>query len=133
MQRDGPAGGSKSFRLPSVEFGRDNDGDPVTSCVVEWTDPPERDETGNKRLALDVLKQILETEGRDDDKRGRVIDRERWRAACKEAKLAGMNPISCREAFLRAEKALTAETGRCSPRVGMCGSSDGCSRWRSRF
>lgn len=42
----GPAGASHSFRLRSVEVGRDNDGDAITSCVVlpiqkdEERDPP---------------------------------------------------------------------------------------------
>ncbi|MGH8302828.1 MAG: AAA family ATPase, partial [Steroidobacteraceae bacterium] len=34
-QRDGIAGGQIAFRLLSVELGQDQDGDPVTSCIVE--------------------------------------------------------------------------------------------------
>lgn len=34
-QRDGPTGAEFSYRLRQVELGHDEDGDPVTSCLVE--------------------------------------------------------------------------------------------------
>lgn len=38
-QRDGPTGYKFTYRLRQVEIGRDQDDDPVTTCLVEPTDP----------------------------------------------------------------------------------------------
>lgn len=37
--KDGDAGPDLAFVLRSIELGKDNDGDPVTTCVVEWRTP----------------------------------------------------------------------------------------------
>lgn len=41
-QKDGADDARFGFRLRTVELGRDKDGDPITSCVVEPCDAPER-------------------------------------------------------------------------------------------
>lgn len=45
-QRDLPTGGQFAFRLKVVELGQDEDGDPVTSCVVEPVDDVPSDRRG---------------------------------------------------------------------------------------
>jgi hypothetical protein len=52
-QRDLPAGTRFAFCLKVVELGRDNDGDPVTTCIVKPTDPPatERQQPAGKNQA----------------------------------------------------------------------------------
>ena len=71
----------------------------------------QQDEAGNHKQALDVFKQILETAGHDDEKRGRVLLWEEWRLACRAAKLGGEDPLLARQVFDRAVKALTAPDG----------------------
>jgi hypothetical protein len=62
-QRDLPAGNQYGFNLKSVELGRDDDGDPVTSCIVVSTDAPNRSATRkaptgkNQRLLLAALQE----------------------------------------------------------------------------
>jgi hypothetical protein len=60
-QRDLPAGAQFAFRLQSVELGRDDDGDPVTSCVIEPVEelPSSRKQpTGaNQRKLLAALQE----------------------------------------------------------------------------
>lgn len=41
-QRDYPSGDTFTFKLESVEIGTDDDGDPITSCVLLPIDTPER-------------------------------------------------------------------------------------------
>jgi len=66
-QRDGPGGTKLAFTLRPIELGEDQDGDPVTSCVVETADhvPPPK----AKKLApqdqktLDALNEALAERG----------------------------------------------------------------------
>jgi hypothetical protein len=113
-QRDGMSGGSRSFRLRVVELGRDEDGDPVTSCVLEWTDAPPPRETGrpskNPQVALDALKETLHREGRDDDARGRVVELAKWELACKVHGF-GVKPESFRNTWKRASEPLMTREG----------------------
>jgi hypothetical protein len=54
-QRDLPSGARFAFSLESIELGRDNDGEPVTSCVCRPVDqPPEsrRAPSGKNQTAL---------------------------------------------------------------------------------
>ena len=60
-QRDGPTGHKFSYRLRQVELGRDQDGDPVTTCLVEPTDAAEVGRVelnGPASKALDILEKI---------------------------------------------------------------------------
>jgi hypothetical protein len=63
-QRDLPSGMQFAFTLKSVELGRDEDGDAVTSCVVEAVDAPQAPHGGrkaptgkNQRLLLAALQE----------------------------------------------------------------------------
>lgn len=73
-QKDGEDGIELLFKLKVVELGQDEDGDPVTSCIVEATDvdlAPRGDSVGVKiaklpdgaRLVLNMLNETLEQSG----------------------------------------------------------------------
>lgn len=73
-QKDGEDGIEMLFKLKVVELGQDEDGDPVTSCIVEATGvdlAPRGDNVGAKiaklpdgaRLALSMLNETLEQSG----------------------------------------------------------------------
>ena len=106
-QRDGPVGVVRAFRLQVVELGRDGDGDPVTSCVLEWTDAPVK-ASGNEKKFLDVLNETIERDG-TDNKLGRIVKHDVWRSAC-SAGWTG-KPNSFRTVFGRARDKLTMRTG----------------------
>lgn len=54
-QRELPTEGSFSFRLSQVEIARDDDGEPITSCVVEACDSAEAETTRNRAKPLPPL------------------------------------------------------------------------------
>lgn len=72
-QKDGEEGGRVSFDLRIVEIGRDDEGEPVTSCVVEIVqreatpiDPKARviSKLGpNQALARKIVRDLIEQEG----------------------------------------------------------------------
>jgi AAA domain len=76
-QRDGSTGHRFDYVLSQVDLGRDQDGDPVTTCVVE---PKDRTTTAlsgltdPQRRALEILETLLERSGK--------VSAERWRTAC---------------------------------------------------
>jgi RecA-family ATPase len=113
-QRDGKEGPSKSFKLPVVTIGYDDEDQPVTSCVVEWTDAPPPKDTGrpskNPRLAFDTLKETLERDGRDGE-HGRVIKLDAWEAACRKAHGFGVKAESFRNTWKRASEPLMTRDG----------------------
>lgn len=46
--KDGPSGDRFGFALRQVELGHDEDGDPITTCIIEETDAPETTRPGRK-------------------------------------------------------------------------------------
>ena len=61
-QRDAPTEGSVSLRLRHVQLGIDDDGEPVTSCMVERAEPQPRQVkklTGAAKVAFDQLSNCL--------------------------------------------------------------------------
>ncbi len=76
--RDGPGGGEIGFNLRQVYLGDDQDGDPVTSCVVEPTDfIPTKKEKPKKlserlQVILDALRHAVNEEGQP------VLDTNGW-------------------------------------------------------
>ena len=63
--KDGPSGAVIASKLEVVELGVDQDGDPLTSCVVV---PTEAEAAGKKltkvqRFAFELLKKLITTEG----------------------------------------------------------------------
>ena len=67
--KNGPAGGRLAFCLTEVDLGVDDDGDPMTSCVVKFHDAPPVQEGRRKKapsdspgakIILRALEQLLE-------------------------------------------------------------------------
>ena len=67
LMKDGPEGAEIVSRLKSVEVGADDDGDPITSCVVEPVDEaPVKSGpsiTGQGKIALNLLERAIADEG----------------------------------------------------------------------
>ena len=92
-QRDGPTGYRFAYTLRQVELGQDQDGDPVTSCLVEPMDTARAGHaeiTGSARTALDLLDQTLAAAGEVVRKPqypgGRGVALDKWREACVEGR-----------------------------------------------
>lgn len=68
LVKDGPEGDALGFTLRTVEVGADEDGDPITSCVVEPDEvqagAPAQRLTDKQRAALEILANLLTDEGR---------------------------------------------------------------------
>lgn len=68
--KDGSDDDAQAFRLEVIEIGEDEDGEPVTSCVVQPEEsaadavrrvlPPK---SGNQKTILEALKEVLKTNG----------------------------------------------------------------------
>jgi hypothetical protein len=63
-QKDDDPGPDILFRLKQVEIGTDEDGDPVTSCVIEESDldaaaAPGRKLAGNEKIVVAALERAL--------------------------------------------------------------------------
>jgi AAA domain len=58
--RSGPTGGQFGYSLKPVSFGRDQDGDEITTCVVEFSPDPVRAPAANAWKGLKDLKQALD-------------------------------------------------------------------------
>lgn len=67
--RDGSGMGEYPFNLKVVELGMDNDGDLVTTCIVETSDQPAlqkaKGPTGtNQKVVFDVLRELIVLQGK---------------------------------------------------------------------
>jgi KaiC/GvpD/RAD55 family RecA-like ATPase len=65
-QRDGPTGYKFAYSLRQIELGRDQDGDPVTTCLVEPISAVEADMpqvSGPAQTALNTLEELLAERG----------------------------------------------------------------------
>ena len=107
-QRDLPSGAEIAFLLRPVELGRDQDGDAVTSCVVEAAEyVPEKkskEPTGQAKAALDVLNQTVAEKGATvpfGDLAVRAVKVEEWREAMERSALFGEG-AQFRNAWMRA-------------------------------
>lgn len=90
-QRDGPTGYKFAYSLRQVELGHDQDGDPVTTCLVEPFSAGETDRvqvSGPALAALNALEILLEDHGailRDPRYPGtRCVPHKKWMEACIE-------------------------------------------------
>lgn len=89
-QRDMPCDGVFAYRLKSVFLGTDDDGDRVTSAVVEVADVQRTDRrqklSGRAQVALDTLKEVMAAKGRVVKSPNLpsvpVVEIEAWRTAC---------------------------------------------------
>lgn len=88
-QRDGPTGYKFAYSLRQIELGRDQDGDPVTTCLVEPINSRETDRaqvSGPALVALDALEALLDERGeilRDPRYPGTpCVAHKEWMEAC---------------------------------------------------
>lgn len=118
-QRDGATGAQIAFRLRPVELGRDEDLDPVTSCVVAPADPGERSaKPKEKKLpaaqgrALQMLVRAIETGGVIPPACNHIPSGERaiaesvWRDYCLKGGISDGEDSARRKAFTRAAASL---------------------------
>lgn len=120
-QRDGATGAEFTFMLEVVELGRDEDGDPVTSCVVMPTDEPVTKPKQTPRLppaqqiALNQLQRAiaaageLPPAGNHIPPHTRAVNSHLWRSYCYEANVSGGSQDAKKKAFNRAAEALQAK------------------------
>ncbi|NUB43641.1 hypothetical protein GEU84_004525 [Fertoebacter nigrum] len=90
-QRDGPTGYRFSYVLQQVELGLDQDGDPVTTCLVEPAETAQAGRvavSGAARSALDLLDKTIAESGVEMRKpqypAGPCVGVDLWREACLE-------------------------------------------------
>ena len=117
--KDGPAGATIASTLKVVELDQDEDGDPITSCVVE----PSGDDTipvarqrlsARNREALEKLDDLLARSGRPAPvdshypARAMVVGIEEWRQHLKDAGVLTGEPTAMRQAWKRCQDALRA-------------------------
>lgn len=89
-QKDGLDGEAFDFQLKPVELGTDEDGDPVTSCVVQFDENapmPDRSSrlTAGSKIGLDALREVIGAKGKpmggsSSIPRGvRAVEEDDWR------------------------------------------------------
>ena len=103
------------FKLRSVRLGQDEDGEPITSAVVEQTDKPlpiRKPLTGKNQVAMSALTDALRDYGRtgmggEYPASCPVVAVEHWRDACEAHGLtSGVSESAARTAFMRAKTRL---------------------------
>jgi hypothetical protein len=93
-QRDMPAGGEIAFRLWQVELGKDQNGKPVTTCVVvasDWVPPPteKKGPTKQAKIAFDLLVSAIIAHGETMAWGGRGVSVEKWREVAERSGALG--------------------------------------------
>jgi len=121
-QRDLPLDDTPiSFTLHSIELGTDEDGDPMTSCVIQGAEAPARAKRDTKgmtaagKIALAALQRVVNEQGRPAPPSpgypsdASVVTVEAWRKAAADASISPSDkPNSVRVAFSRATANLLA-------------------------
>jgi hypothetical protein len=59
--KDGKSGDRFGFALDVVELGHDEDGDPITTCVIEERDPPAGSRSGRKPTKAEATGKLIMT------------------------------------------------------------------------
>jgi hypothetical protein len=119
-QKDGIEGEILGFDLQTVVLGEDEDGDPITSCIVMPTERPSTRRntrlTGAQKIALEHLEKAIRDKGEvpPSDKHippnTRCVSIETWRENCIKGNISeSENPESRTKAFKRASDALQAK------------------------
>lgn len=114
-QRDMAYAEPLHFTLRSVTLGQDEDGDPVTSAVVEASEPPKarrKPLSGTNEIAMQALYDALRDHGATKSgntypHNRKVVHVDRWREACGVHGLTkGDSESAARKAFVRNKKKL---------------------------
>lgn len=115
--KDGPSGHSVVSRLDVVDLGEDDDGEPITSCVVVSADGSEiargRKISGAAGIALGLLKKAVDEAGEfappspHYPPKTRTIEVSLWRKYCDAGTVCESDkPDSKYKTFVRASKTL---------------------------
>lgn len=120
--KDGPEGDEIVSALRPVEVGTDEDGEPITSCVVEAADEPARKAsrpaklTGASKVALDLLRRAIDEGGEFPPSSNhipagrRCVSDELWRRYCREGSITdGGSDSAFRKAFARSATSLQSQ------------------------
>jgi hypothetical protein len=120
-QRDGQTGTICTFRLRVIDLGVDEDGDEVTSCVIEAADAepktakqPKSKLPAAAKIALNTLKKALADSGESVPASNhipdgmRVVTVEQWRRFHYVGTASDMNTEARKKAFQRARETLQA-------------------------
>ncbi len=115
-QRDMAGGRVFAYTLREVELGRDQDGDPVTTCVVEPCEAPENRRRaapkGKAKVAMQALDDALGTAGQGRTNGalwpcGKCVKESEWADMCVRHSLSGSeDPQSQRREFRRQREKL---------------------------
>ncbi len=118
-QRDYPSGDTFTFKFDPVEIGTDQDGDPVTSCVLlpadkDATTSQRTKVTGQAKIALDLLVRAIADGGEIPPAShhipggtNRVVPLSLWRSYCMTGGLAeGDNDETFKKAWKRCRERL---------------------------
>jgi hypothetical protein len=115
--KDGPEGDEIVSRLEQVTVGTDDDGDAITSCVIQATERTEanakKSVTGPAAIALRILQDTISESGEVPAANNhippqtRTVQEKRWRANC-YARMSTDNttPSARQKAFVRASNRL---------------------------
>ena len=116
--KDAEDGITFSFRLQQVELELDDDGDPITTCIVEHTgvaaDSPSPKLSDQQVQAVELLHRALAENGEPASPKNssipgdvRIVQVEHWRDLCRTGGLAkSSRPDAARKAFGRVMSAL---------------------------
>ena len=133
LMKDGPEGEQTGSRLEVVEVGIDDDGDPITSCVIvpaevsSFARKPKV--TGQAQIALDLLRKAIAQAGEIAAANNHipggqlVVSLNLWRGYCKSGGLAaGDNEETFKKAWQRVRDKLlsTGNISICSDVVWLC-------------
>lgn len=110
-QRDIAIGATQYFSLREVILGNDDDGEPVTSAVVDPAVAPRqkliKPLKGKDAVAMQALKEALRAHGKLDQAGRKVVHVDHWREACGVHGLTtGVSDSAARTAFMRAKSKL---------------------------
>ena len=118
--KDGPEGDEIFSRLESVEVGSDEDGGPITSCVVVPAEEGsaatgQRKVSGKPKIALNLLREGISRDGEEPPPNSHRPDKTRavkeslWRRYCDAGGLTESDkPDTHRRTFVRSRDSLLA-------------------------
>jgi hypothetical protein len=111
-QKDGRDGDVLSFDLDVVDLGVDDDGDPITSCVVRQIEgeagrPKAVRLSPSQRRALDLLREAINTSGEQPPAaphmpaHGIAVKVDTWRGYCDRGGLSDTNDVQSKARVFR--------------------------------
>lgn len=121
LMKDGEAGGEIRSKLDVIELGNDDDGEPITSCIIEPIDSsapipkkPPKFARGAK-IAIDMLRRAIDEAGQappannHTPSAARAVAEDLWRTYCYQGSISASEKQEARQkAFKRAADELQA-------------------------